>query len=65
MDTELVRVCSREGRNIMSMIVDGLPSQYNGYKINVGRIKQKNKKIVTPAYVIRLNGIWDFYANKE
>ena len=47
------------------MRVDGLPSQYNGYKINVGRIKQKNKKIVTPVYVIRLNGIWDFYANKE
>ena len=26
------------------MRVDGLPSQYNGYKFNVGRIKQKTEK---------------------
>lgn len=49
------------------MRVDGLPSQYNGYKVNVGRVKQEleKQKIVTSVYVIRLNGIWDFYANKE
>ena len=43
MDTELVRVCG-EGRNIMSMRVDGLPSQYNGYKVNVNRVKQEIEK---------------------
>ena len=28
----------------MSMIVDGLPSQYNGYKVNVDRVKQEIEK---------------------
>ena len=55
MDTELVTVC-REGRNIMSMRVDGLPSQYNGYKVNVDRVKQEieKQKIVISVYAIRL-----------
>ena len=28
----------------MSMRVDGLPSQYNGYKVNVNRVKQEIEK---------------------
>ena len=34
----------REGRNIMSMRIDGLPSQYSRYKINVDRVKQEIEK---------------------
>lgn len=45
----------------MNMRVEGLPSQYTGYKINVNRVKQEiEKKIVAFVYVIRLK-----YLRKE